>query len=64
MNLCKDCKHHLLPQGTELVAGEPIAAYTKCMSPDQTGFAAFCLSRRTNLDDKCGPEGKLWEPRP
>jgi hypothetical protein len=57
MKLCKDCKHFKHIRGTP---------YDACHDPEArrepvsgTAFAEF--ERR---DGNCGPEGKLFEPKP
>lgn len=60
VRFCRDCQHSTptdrywtckLRDGTlDLVIGEP--------EPYR-----YCVVRRINPNDGCGPEGKLWEPR-
>jgi len=57
IKLCKDCKH---VRGTS-------PRYLKCayrLSPVNGLAASFCVHEREPREDRCGPDGRFFEPKP
>lgn len=65
MKLCKDCKHSTLGEKRFLDARrEMVCAHPADTSPVTGALVRMsCYWRRERDVDKCGPEGRLFEPR-
>jgi hypothetical protein len=70
VKLCKDCKWCAVKRP---ILFAPNYDYAKCRHSSTSGREAqylvagepqvFCSSWRGEYDNRCGPEGKYWEPR-
>ena len=65
MKLCKDCKH-FVPNLQDWNSQQYADRYATCgLTSKVTGFDGdMCSTRREwSLFEKCGPDGKQWEPK-
>lgn len=72
LKFCKDCKHYakrLIPCGPDCLAEEvclKTEIVTTCLVYGYKTYKYIsCLTMRNSTDDNaCGPEGKMFEPKP
>jgi hypothetical protein len=66
--LCKDCRFMLAPIGANWICTHP-SSWKEPETNFLTGAAiegtqVFCVTARKGiLKQRCGPEGRFWEPR-
>jgi hypothetical protein len=62
VNLCKDCRFFRVASEVNPVTGDRFP-WPACDRPREEGVKALGASSERAFDDRCGPEGRFFEPR-